>query len=246
MASESFLDFSLVLACYNEEAIFARNAPEILKTLDRTRWSYEIIFVEDCSQDRTRELIDRFIASHPGYRLTRIFHEANVGRGGSVADGFRQAKGRMMGYMDIDLEVHCRYIPTCLLALEEGADVTTARRIYRFYWSGLIRGILSRSYSWLMRRLLRIPLQDTETGFKFFRREKILNLLPEIEDKHWFWDTEVMTRSFLRNYRIVEIPCLFQRRFDKHSTLKPFSDTFSYFVKLCRFRKTLQSRCPKK
>lgn len=244
MALEPSLDLSLVLACYNEEAIFERNVLEILKTLERTRWSYEIIFVEDCSQDRTRELIDRFIASHPGYRLSRVFHDKNVGRGGSVADGFWQAKGRMMGFIDIDLEIHSRYIPTCLLALEEGADIATARRIYRFYWSGLIRGMLSRGYSWLMRRFLKIPLQDTETGFKFFRREKILDLLGEIEDKHWFWDTEVMVRSFLRGYRIVEIPCLFQRRFDKRSTLKVFPDTLNYLVKLYRFRGTLRSQCP--
>lgn len=91
-----------------------------------------------------------------------------------------------------------------------------------------------------MRKLLGVDLNDTETGYKFFRRERILPVLDEIEDQRWFWDTEVMVRSHYKQYQIVEIPCLFLRRFDKKSTVSPLSHIGDYFRKLCRFRKVVR------
>jgi glycosyltransferase involved in cell wall biosynthesis len=57
--SGTSLDLSLVLPCYNEERVLEESVAEIVEVLDDTRYSYEIIFVDDCSEDRTRELIDR-------------------------------------------------------------------------------------------------------------------------------------------------------------------------------------------
>jgi glycosyltransferase involved in cell wall biosynthesis len=234
------VDLSLVLACYNEEAVIVDSVRQIHEVLDHTVWSYEIIFVDDCSEDRTRELIQEILDSDSEHKFQCIFHEKNTGRGGAVSDGMRVAKGDIVGYIDIDLEVHARYIPSCLLAVGNGFDIATAHRIYKFYWRGLIRWILSKGYKWLSSLILSMPFQDSETGFKFFSRSRILPILDEIEDKGWFWDTEVMVRSYLRNYRINEIPCLFERRFDKQSTVNLVDDTFDYFNNLWRFRQEVR------
>jgi glycosyltransferase AglD len=233
------LDLSLILACFDEEAIFEASVRQILRILDNTVWQYEVIFVDDCSRDRTRQMIEKLIRDNPQRYLSRIFHEKNKGRGRAVADGIRAACGDIVGYIDIDLEVHARYITSCVLAVEDGVDIATAHRIYKFYRRGLARWLMSHGYLWLEHFLLNVPLKDTETGFKFFRREKILPILDEIEDERWFWDTEVMVRSYLRGYRILEIPCLFQRRFDKASTVYPLLDSLDYLSKLWRFRKTV-------
>jgi glycosyltransferase involved in cell wall biosynthesis len=230
------VDFSLVIACYNEEPILESSVAETLRVLDAMRWSSELIFVDDASRDRTREIIDRIVAAHPDRAMRVLAHPANVGRGGTVADGIRAACGRFVGFLDIDLEVHVRYLLPCLLALEEGADVATARRVYRFQWRSLDRYVLSRGYIWLMQRLLRVPLQDTETGFKLFRRDRILPVLDECRDRGWFWDTEIMVRAFHAGLRIVEVPVLFVRRYDKRSSVRPVRDTIEYFRQLLRFR----------
>ena len=232
-------DLSLILACYNEEPIIRDSVREIIEVLQSTRFSFEIIFVDDVSRDRTRALIDELIAQYRDVPMTRIFHDQNTGRGGAVTDGFRQAHGEVVGYIDIDLEVHARYIPTFVLAIQHGVDVATALRVYRFYWRGLLRWVLSHGYMALQQAALGMPLQDTETGFKFFRREKLVPLLDEIQDQGWFWDTEVMARSYLHGYHIREIPCLFLRRFDKHSTVNPLQDTFDYLGKLWQFRQAI-------
>jgi glycosyltransferase involved in cell wall biosynthesis len=229
-------DLTLVVACYNEEPLLEQSMSETFQVLDLLRLTCEVIFVDDASRDRTREMIDRIIAAHPGRLLRKIEHARNQGRGATVTDGIRAARGRLVGFIDIDLEVHARYIPTCVLALEEGHDVATALRVYKFYWRSVDRWVLSKGYRALSRLALGTPLQDTETGFKFFRRDVILPILDETQDRGWFWDTEVMVRAYYAGLRIIEIPALFVRRFDKASTLNPLSDAVDYFGKLWRFR----------
>ena len=92
--AESVLDLSLVIACYNEEYELADSVRQVVEILESARWSWELIFVDDASRDRTRELIDRLIAQYPDKNFRRLFHDHNTGRGRTVTDGFRLARGR--------------------------------------------------------------------------------------------------------------------------------------------------------
>jgi glycosyltransferase involved in cell wall biosynthesis len=238
--SELAVDLSVVIACYNEEVELAESVRQIVEILDLTRCTYEIIFVDDCSCDRTRELIDQLLIDYRDKNFRKLFHEHNTGRGRTVTDGFRLARGEVIGYLDIDLEVHARYIPTMLLAIWQGADVATAHRVYKVQPRLFHRYLLSTGYATLMRRLLGVSLKDSETGYKFFRRDTILPVLDEIENERWFWDTEVMVRAVLHGLRIVEVPCLFVRRYDKQSSVNIIADSIDYFKNLWRFRRVVQ------
>jgi hypothetical protein len=99
-------------------------------------------------------------------------------------------------------------------AIEEGAEAAYANRTYKVQPSIFHRHILSRGYSGLVRRFLDIDLSDTETGYKFFRRDKLLPLLDKATDPGWFWDTEIMTYWSLAGYSVAEIPALFIRSGD--------------------------------
>ncbi len=233
-------ELSLVLACYNEERLFDSSCREILATLGEFGRPFEIIFVDDCSRDGTRDLIAAFVAAHPQLETQVLLHETNRGRGAAVDTGFRAARGRFVGYLDVDLEVHCRYIPSLLRALEGGADVATVKRIYAFQLASLDRWLMSGGYSFLVRLLLRTRVRDTETGYKFFARETLLPLLDEIHDTGWFWDTECMVRAERRGLRIVEIPGAFVRRSDKQSSVSGVRDSVEYFRKLLAFRRELK------
>jgi glycosyltransferase involved in cell wall biosynthesis len=234
-------DLSLVLACFNEEPFFLDSVNQITHTLDHTPWSYEIIFVDDCSGDRTRDLITRLVETDKKHHLRKLLHTRNTGRGRAVSDGMKVARGRIVGFIDIDLETPARYIPPCVLAVSDGYDVATAERIFKFTWRGLLRYALSQGYTKLQQVLLGVHLRDTESGFKFFNRERILPILDEISDEGWFWDTEVMVRSYFANLRIIEIPALFLRRFDKKSSVKVIGVTTDYLRKILAFRKTVAS-----
>jgi dolichyl-phosphate beta-glucosyltransferase len=230
---------SLVLACYNEAQHLESSFTEIRETLEQTNWPWEILFVDDLSRDGTQEILQRIVASHPDLDLRLILHEVNRGRGATVTDGFRAARGAITGYIDIDLEVHCRYIPSLVRAIEKGADIATLRRVYAVQLLSLNRYLMSRGYSWLVRKLLRVPYRDTETGYKFFRRETVLPLLDEIEDGGWFWDTEFMARAARRGLTVVEIQGAYVRRDDKTSTVHGLRDSARYFRQLLAFRRKL-------
>jgi glycosyltransferase involved in cell wall biosynthesis len=220
---------SLVLACYNEAEHLEASFAEIRDTLEQARFPFEILFVDDASRDRTREILSAITAAHPRLELRTILHQTNRGRGATVTDGFRAARGAVTGYIDVDLEVHCRYIPSLVRAIDNGADVATLRRIYAFQLGSLDRYLMSRGYSFLVRRLLDVDLADTETGYKFFRRD-------------WFWDTEFMVRAARRGLKLVEIPGAYVRRQDKTSTVRGVRDSLRYFAKLVRFRRELRSQ----
>ena len=235
---------SVVLACYNEEEILAASFAEIREVLEDLGRPYEIVFVDDVSRDRTREIIRGIVAENPSTAIQVILHEVNRGRGVTVSDGFRAARGEIVGYLDVDLEVHARYIPSLVRAIEKGADVATVRRIYAFQLRSLDRYFMSRGYSYLVRRLLGTSLRDTETGYKFFRRERLMPLLDEIRDPGWFWDTEFMIRAERRGLRVAEVPGAYVRRFDKTSTVHGLRDSVRYFGKLLEFRRALRSGRP--
>jgi len=231
---------SLVLACYNEAQHIRESFAEIRDTLEHAGFSFEVVFVDDRSRDGTPEILDAIVAAHPQLALRVIRHESNRGRGATVTDGFRAARGEIAGYLDVDLEVHCRYVPSLVRAIERGADVATLRRIYALQLRSLDRYFMSRGYSFLVRHLLGVPFRDTETGYKFFRRETVLPVLDEIEDGGWFWDTEFMVRAARRGLKVVEVPGAYIRREDKASTVHGVSDSIRYFLALVRFRRRLR------
>jgi glycosyltransferase involved in cell wall biosynthesis len=231
---------SLVLACYNEAEHLEQSFAEIRDTLEQARFTFEILFVDDVSRDRTREILARLVADNPQLQLRTLLHERNRGRGATVTDGFRAARGAVAGYIDVDLEVHSRYIPSLVRAIDRGADVATLRRIYAFQLGSLDRYFMSRGYSYLVRRMLGVNFADTETGYKFFRRDKVLPLLDEIQDTGWFWDTEFMVRAARRGLTMVEIPGAYIRRKDKTSTVNGMRDSLRYFRQLVQFRRRLR------
>jgi len=238
----SNIELSLVIPCFNEESILRDSANQIFEILDFARINYEIIFVDDYSRDNTKEIINDIISCNPDKKLYRIFHDKNMGRGGAVADGIMAARGDVVGFIDIDLEVHARYIPSFVQSVKNGTDIAIAHRIYKFHLNSLIRYFMSKGYIALVRKLLKINLKDTEAGFKFFNRERILPLVINLTERGWFWDTEIMAESYLKGYKIEEMPCLFLRNAKKRSTVNNIRDSIDYFKKLLKFRKKLKRK----
>jgi glycosyltransferase involved in cell wall biosynthesis len=228
-------DVSLILACYNEQEIFNDSVDRIIHVLNQTDYTWEIIFVDDKSKDNTKELIKKILKKYPRHNLSAYFHETNQGRGQTVIDGFKQSQGRIVGFIDIDLEVGEWYLPKFISAIESGSDVVTAWRIYDFNLRSLIRWFGSKGYFWLQEKLLRLPLHDTEAGYKFFNKTKIMPILKKCQHQDWFFDTEVLARAFEAKLSIQEIPVAFVRRTDKTSTVRMLPDTIKYLTNLLKF-----------
>jgi glycosyltransferase involved in cell wall biosynthesis len=231
------LDVSLAIPCYNEEGHLEASVDALIEVMDATRYRYEILFVDDGSKDGTRELLKKICAARPQCRY--LFHAKNKGRGGAFKTGFANTSGRVTGYLDIDLEVHARYVPSLVALIDQhGHDVATGYRHYLLSQTGgITRHFLSIGYRWLCRRLLGLGVDDSETGCKFFKRDSAAAVVMGSESDGWFWDTEVMSRAALGGLKIVESPVLFLRNLEKQSTVRLVRDIKAYLVELYAFRK---------
>lgn len=234
------IDFSLVIPCFNESLIFTESYLHIKRVLDGSRLSYELIFVDDTSSDDTPLQIIDVVARDRTCHA--IFHRKNTGRGGAVMDGIREARGTIVGYIDIDCEVSPAYIPDIVHTMEEEkCDMVVGERRYRTEWGSLLRVILSRGYKMMIRLFLDTGGVDTESGYKFFRRKSILPILKFCRDTQWFWDTEIVVLSRNAGLRIVQYPVLFIRRFDKESSVHVIPDILGYLRSIWKYKMTDRS-----
>ncbi len=231
------MELSLVLTCLNQEKVLQRSVETIREILNKNKIKYEIIIVDDGSADSTYEIMKKLNKRYKNIKLLK--HSHNLGRGKAVSNGFKIAKGKFVGFIDTDLELHPKYIPLFLNELKKGCDVVLYYRKYKLNLQGIIRRFTTYSYNLLLRLLLNVNLKDTESGFKFFRREKILDLLDKIKEKRWFWDTEIIVRSYLKGLKIIEIPLIYIPNKEYGSTVKIFEDGIDYLKKLIKFRKVV-------
>lgn len=234
------IDLSIVLACYNDAKYLEESINEIFKVLDLMNLSYEVIFVYDCGTDNTLKVIEDIIKKHSRVkRIKKIVHEKNEGRGRSVRDGIKTAEGDIVGYLDVDLDTHPRYILAMVSAiLNDGYDVATAFRFYKIQPSltFIFRHIISHGYRFLSRVLLDERLKDSESGFKFFKRKKIMPLVRISRYNGWFWDTEIMAYCIYKGLKVKEISCVFDRRLEKKSSVRVIQTVIAYFISLMKFK----------
>jgi glycosyltransferase involved in cell wall biosynthesis len=230
-------DISIVLPCYNEASHLAHSIGEISHTMSHLSCQYEVILVDDGSTDATRALIQRLAAAHDFVRV--FFHERNLGRGAAVKTGLLAARAPIAGFLDTDLEVHSRYIPAMIQAVEDGADVVCGERTYKIPLSAydLYRELLSRGYRTLVRHLLKLKVKDSEAGYKFFNMPRARRLIEMTRDDGWFWDTEVMATAQIRGLNIAEVPMVYVRNPEKSSTVKPIRDSLRYLQALSAFHR---------
>lgn len=229
-------DFSLILPCYNEAEIFNGSVKRIIEVLDGTNYTWEIIFIDDCSADGTQKLIKKAIKNYKRRILRAFFHTKNQGRGKTVCEGFFKAEGKIVGFLDIDLEVGEWYIPKFIQAMEKGFALVIAARVYDFNLQTILRWLSSKGYNLLRNLFLNLPYKDTESGYKFFNKQRTMIIFKQSRNKGWFWDTEIMWLANKYNLKVKEIPVAFVRRLDKTSTVRLIPDTINYFKDLISFR----------
>lgn len=234
------IELSLIVPCYNEGEHLEKSFPKVIEVLKKLKQNFEIIIIDDLSRDNTVEIINRLIKKYKEIPISSIRHKKNIGRGGTVTEGIRLAKGSVVGFIDIDLEVFPRYIPDFVEMISKNkADIVVGKRYDYFSITSLHRFISTKIYTLLIRYVLRLPIHDTETGYKFFNRGKILPILAQTNDVGWFWDTEIITRGYMNNLRLAEIDVLFKKRDDKTSTVRLLRDSIKQVKSLIAFKKNV-------
>ena len=192
------LDLSIVVPVYNEEENLPLLWPEIREVLASSRLRYEVVFVDDGSQDRSAEIIRSFREADPRVRLVRL--KANAGETAATDAGFKTARGRFVVTMDADLQNDPHDIPTLLSHLEQW-DAVTGWRVNRGAGDSLVRRVSSRIANRVRNALSDETIQDSGCTFRAFRRECLRELVL-YKGFHRFIPTVLKMRGF----RVLEVP----------------------------------------
>jgi glycosyltransferase involved in cell wall biosynthesis len=196
---------SVVMPVYNEGGFIFTNLGKTCEVM-RLVGEFEIIPVNDGSSDHSREEIDRAAAILSEIRPLHISHS---GKGEALRQGTLHAKGEWVIFMDADLDLPPEQI-LFFVAIQKArkADAVIGSKMhpdstvdYPFH-----RRLYSWGYYCLIKILFGLPLRDTQTGLKLFKREILLRALEKTTLKGFAFDLELLTHLSRLQVRMVEAP----------------------------------------
>ncbi len=174
--------YSIVVPFHNEEENVTTLYDRVKHVMEQVGESFEMVFVDDGSRDRTYRLLEEIAAVDSRVLVVKL--RRNFGQTSALAAGFDHAQGDYVLAMDGDLQHDPNEIPNFLAKLEEGYDVVSGWRSQRGD-NFILRRIPSRAANWLMAKLSGVDIHDFGTTFKAYRREVIQNI-PLYGEMHRF------------------------------------------------------------
>src|SRR5947208_12690889 len=189
---------SIVMPVHNEEHSILPLYDRLTRVLVEMRRQYEVLFVDDASNDRSFELLANLVETDPRLKVLRL--RRNFGQSAALSAGFHEAKGKVVIAMDGDLQHAPEDIPALLAKIDEGYDIASGWRKERVD-NPITRKIPSRIANWLMSRASGLDLRDFGTTFKAYRSEVLedVNLYGEL---HRF----IPALASFYGARVAEVP----------------------------------------
>lgn len=224
---------SIIIPAYNEEKRLPRSLDQIVAFVNRRPEPVEVLIVENGSRDRTTEVAERYAAEYP---FMRVLHSPK-GKGAAVREGMMAARGRYLFMCDSDLSMPIDEVVKFLPPALSNYDIAIASRegpgAHR-YGEPPFRHAMGRVFNMIV-RVLAIPgFQDTQCGFKSFRREVAHEIFAGLTMLGWAFDVEAIFIALRRGYRVVAVPINWYH--DPDSRVSPVRDTWRMFRDVLRIR----------
>jgi glycosyltransferase involved in cell wall biosynthesis len=220
---------TVVIPAYNE-------ADTIVRVLERVRaipFSLQIIVVDDCSEDRTAELV-RDVADIEFRR-----HDVNQGKGAALRTGFALARGKVIVVQDADLEYDPADVPSLIAPILEGhADVVYGSRLIggrpqrvHLFW----HKVGNKALSLVTNVLYNTTLSDMETGYKAFTLE-VLRAVEPLRESDFRIEPELTAKICRGGFRVYEVPIAYYGRSYAEGKKITWRDGFPALYALVKYR----------
>ncbi len=226
---------SIIIPAFNEENRLPKTLEQAFNFSQVQTYPVEVLIVENGSRDRTYQIAEEFAARHAQFHVLR---EVSRGKGQAVKRGMLEARGEYRFMCDADLSMPATEISRFLPPFLDNFDVAIASReapgAVR-YDEPLYRHLGGRLINWMIRLSILPGLQDTQCGFKCFRREVAEDLFSHQTLSGWSFDVEILYLARRRGYRIVEIPIPWH--FNPDSKLNVVRDTYQMGLDILAIRR---------
>jgi glycosyltransferase involved in cell wall biosynthesis len=200
-------DVEIVIPVYNERLALEASVRRLHAFLTIAfPFSWRIVIADNASTDQTLKIARRL-----SYELTdvEVVHLLAKGRGRALRAAWSASDARVVCYMDVDLSTDLAGLLPLIAPLLSGhSDVAIGSRLARGarIERSRKRELISRAYNRLLRIALRARFSDAQCGFKALRRDVARELLPQVADQEWFFDTELLVLAQRAGLRIHEVP----------------------------------------
>ncbi|MES1221348.1 MAG: glycosyltransferase family 2 protein [Bacteroidota bacterium] len=231
---------TIIIPCYNEEV----HIEKVLTRINEIDLNYEkeIILIDDGSVDKTFEVLNRFILSHPSFPIIVIRHNENQGKGSCLKSALPEITGQLVVIQDADLEYDPKDYPKLIQPIEDGyADVVFGSR---FRGSDPHRGpflfhrLGNRFFTALINLLTRQNFTDIHTCYKLFKTDVLKKI--KIKENRFGVDPEMVVKlSKKKNIRIYEVGISYHGRSYSEGKKISWSDAFRAFY--CILKYTIKS-----
>lgn len=245
IAAAPGVDLSLVIPAYNEARRVGQTLAVALDFLAAAPYTSELLLVDDGSADETASIARAAAAERTSLRVITIPHG---GKAAAVRAGMIAASGALIAFSDVDLATPLSYLDDLRRAVASGAEVAIASREgigARRVGEPGYRHLMGRVFNGLVRLLVLPGIQDTQCGFKLFRREAAAAILARARlyaepgrrvagPRVTAFDVELLVIARRLGYRIAEVPVVWTA--GEQSKVNPATDTWYNLIDVLRVR----------
>jgi dolichol-phosphate mannosyltransferase len=199
------IQLSFIIPAYNEENFIDATLRKLDSVFQKCNLPYEIIVVDDGSQDKTLTNALKYAKNNGHVRV--LSYPKNMGKGYAVKTGFLNAAGNIVFFTDSDLEIDLCTLSKYLEVLKT-ADIVIASKSHpgSVVSVPFFRKVLSYSFNILVRLLTGLSLRDTQCGLKAMRKDAFVNIFPRLAVKRYAFDVELLVAAHVFGLKIVELP----------------------------------------
>lgn len=223
------MEISVLVPVYNERDTIL----EVIRRVMEQPFEKELIIVDDCSTDGTRELLQG--AQLPP-NVHVLYHEKNLGKGAGIRTALSAASKKVIIIQDADLEYNPSDFAVVLRPIMDGvADVVYGSRFLGIHRSFMLHHYLGNKFLTIFTNVLyNNMLTDMETGYKAFRAEVLKGV--KIRSDRFDFEPEITAKVLKRGYRIYEVPIYYAGRDYAEGKKITWRDGFAAIWALLRFR----------
>ncbi len=224
---------SLIIPVYNEANHLENTVKTVESYMKKNFNSWEIIISEDGSTDNSYEIGQKLAKKN---KKIKILHsEKRLGKGGGIKHGIKASKGDIIIFYDADMAVPVTEIKKHLNLLKKYDFILGSRDLEKAKISKrqpAYRELLGKGFNKLIQISLGVSFKDTQCGFKYFKREVLESILPELKVDGFAFDVEIILAAQKRGYKGIEVPVLWQHV--ENSKVNVFTATPQMFFDVMR------------
>jgi dolichyl-phosphate beta-glucosyltransferase len=230
-------ELSIIIPAYNEEALITSTLDGLKTYLSVRSEEYEIIVVDDGSQDNTAVCIQDWKKIN-SVDLYLLINQQNMGKGFSIQRGVMESRGRFIIFIDADLPYELYAIDDFLKALRNGYDLAIGSRVLpgsQVKGVPILRYVSGQIFSWMVQAVLFSGLPDTQCGFKSFKSVAAKEIFRRLTIDGFGFDVEMLFVA--RKLQLTIQPVPVQMIDHRHrSRVRLVIDSFKMFANLFTVR----------